>query len=112
MELNEQKKGSAIVLEISGRLDATNSSTLENKLFKLMNSGENNIIIDCKELDYISSSGLRVCLVGLKKITAAKGNFLLCSMKDNIKQIFDISGFTRIFKIFPSQEEALNLINS
>ena len=110
MEFIEQKVGSAIILELSGRLDATNSGDLESKLFKLIDVDEKNIILDCSRLDYISSSGLRVCLVALKKVSGLKGNFILCSMNDNIKQIFDISGFSNIFKILNDKEEALNSI--
>jgi anti-sigma B factor antagonist len=107
MEIIESKNGNLFVIELNGRLDATNYADVEKRLLEIVNSGEINILVDFKNLEYISSSGLRVLLMILKKVTAQKGSFLLCSLNDNIKQIFDISGFTSIFSIFNSREDAL-----
>ena len=108
MEINEEKKGQTVVLSVSGRLDSTNSSELETKVFSLITRNEKSILIDCSRLSYVSSSGLRVFLMGLKKMSTAKGRFALCSLQETVKEIFDISGFTGIFAIYKSQQEALS----
>ncbi|MCD4772854.1 MAG: STAS domain-containing protein [Bacteroidales bacterium] len=107
MEIKEQKIKDVIVLEILGRVDTTNYGKLEGVLSDYIAKNEKNIIIDCSEMDYISSSGLRVFLTGFKKINAINGNYFLCGLQDNIQEIFEISGFTSIFKIFTNQENAL-----
>ncbi len=109
MELIEQKTEKCVIVSITGRLDTTNYSLLEKKLTSLIDNREDKILIDCSKMDYVSSSGLRILLMALKKITLAKGKFVLCDLQDNIREIFEISGFTNIFEIYPSQEEALKV---
>jgi anti-sigma B factor antagonist len=110
MEIIESKSGNFTIVELNGRLDTTNYSQVEKKLLEMVEKGENKILVDFKNLEYISSSGLRVLLMILKKVTSLKGAFPLCSLNDNIKQIFDISGFTNIFTIYSNREEALKSI--
>lgn len=106
MEINIQKQDSISVLALTGRLDTTNYGELEKKINELIASNEIKIIVDCHNLDYVSSSGLRIFLMGLKKINAANGRFVLCGLQDNIKEIFEISGFSSVFEIFNSVDEA------
>jgi anti-sigma B factor antagonist len=107
MEILESKKDKVTILELVGRLDTTNYNVLETKIIDLIDSNVVNILIDCSKLDYVSSSGLRILLMALKKISSAKGKFVLCNLQENIAEIFEISGFTSIFEIYPGQEEAL-----
>ncbi len=106
MEINESKKGDFFVIHLAGRLDTSNYGELEKKLISFIEGGEKQIIVECSGLVYISSSGLRVLLMALKKITAAGGKFHLCNLQDNIREIFEIAGFTSIFKVFDTLEEA------
>ena len=107
MELTELKTENCLIVSISGRLDTTNYTTLEKKLMNWIDKGEQHILVDCAKLNYVSSSGLRVFLVALKKITPLNGKFVLCSLQKNIIEIFDISGFSSIFEIYSTKEEAL-----
>ncbi|MEI6456710.1 MAG: STAS domain-containing protein [bacterium] len=109
MELNEQKNEKCVIVSITGRLDTTNYNLLEKKLNDLIDGREDKILVDCSKMDYVSSSGLRILLMALKKVTLAKGKFVLCSLQENIREIFEISGFTNIFEIYPGQEEALKV---
>jgi anti-sigma B factor antagonist len=107
MELTETRNERYVVVGIRGRLDTTNYTTLENRLVGLIGEKTQNIVVDCRELEYVSSSGLRVLLLALKMITLDGGKFILCSLKENIREIFEISGFTSIFTICSSEKEAL-----
>lgn len=106
MEVKDSKSGNFLVLDLAGRLDTSNYGELEKKLIDVIENGEKNIVINCSGLNYISSSGLRVFLMALKKITNAGGQFHLCSLQENIMEIFEIAGFTSIFKIFSTRDEA------
>ncbi len=108
MNLKETITDKAVIIEIEGRLDTTNFSQLENKIFGHVDSGKINILVDCKDMDYVSSSGLRIFLMSLKKITSLDGQFVLCDLQESIHEIFEISGFTSIFKIYENQEKALD----
>ena len=99
MEITEEKTDRCVILVISGRLDTTNYSRLEKKLMELIESSQDKILVECSALDYVSSSGLRVLLMALKKITLMKGKFVLCGLQNNIREIFEVSGFTNIFEV-------------
>jgi len=106
MELNHSKANGYLILEVNGRLDTTNYGEFEKSLVGFIDGGETSIIINLAGLTYVSSSGLRVLLMGLKKITGLGGKFHLCCLPPNIHEIFEIAGFCSIFTIFPSLEEA------
>ena len=107
MEIKQDKHGDVAVLNLIGRLDANTSGELESVLIPLIDEGEKKIILDFSALEYISSAGLRLLLLAAKKLRNNKGEIILCSMKDFIKEIFEISGFTPIFKIDDTKEAAL-----
>lgn len=107
MEIATHKKDKVMVVDVKGRLDTTNYNSLENELFTMIDKGNLQIIIDCKSLNYVSSSGLRVFLVAFKKLKALNGKFALSNLQDNIKEIFEISGFITIFDIYSTSDEAL-----
>jgi anti-anti-sigma factor len=109
MEISELKTDQCVIIGITGRLDTTNYSILEKKLMDMIDSHHDKILVDCAKMDYVSSSGLRILLMALKKITMAKGKFVLCSLQENIREIFEISGFTNIFEIYATQDEALKV---
>lgn len=107
MNIKQEKIKNFTVLKIKGRIDTVRSTSLENEINQLFDSGETNLIFNCKEMNYISSSGLRVFLVAQKKAIALNGKLLLCNMQPAIQEIFRISGFSNLFKIFDTQEAAL-----
>ena len=109
MEINEIKTDQCVIIGITGRLDTTNYSVLEKKIMELIDNNNIKILVECSKMDYISSSGLRILLMGLKKITLMKGKFALCGLQENISEIFEISGFTSIFDIHASSEDALKV---
>ena len=112
MEINELTNDETTIIGIEGRLDTTNYGILENKLMSLIDGGQVKIIMDCSKMEYISSSGLRVFLLGLKKITIMKGRFMISDLQETIREIFEIAGFTSIFEIYKTKEEAVKAIGN
>jgi anti-anti-sigma factor len=108
MNITTEKINGFSVLKIEGRIDTTNFNDFETEINLLFNRGEKNIVFNCNGLNYISSSGLRVFLITQKKSISLNGKLHLCCLQPTIKEIFDISGFSTIFKIFDTQEEALS----
>lgn len=107
MNLTKKNSNGFCILDIEGRIDTTNFNEFENEIVGIIGGGETNIVLNCKGLNYISSSGLRVFLIAQKKLMALNGKLHLCEMQPTIKEIFDISGFSTIFKIFETEEEAM-----
>jgi anti-anti-sigma factor len=109
--MNVQVASSAdyTLISVEGRIDTTNAGEFEQSIMGVIEGGSTKIILDCSGLNYISSSGLRVFLVVQKKMMAIKGQFRLCNLQPGIKEIFDISGFSSIFSVFPDQEAAMKV---
>ncbi|MBN2263953.1 MAG: STAS domain-containing protein [Prolixibacteraceae bacterium] len=108
MDIKNEKVGDFVVVRIDGRIDTTNYTEFEKIIAEVIDGGEKNLVLDCKNLNYISSSGLRVFLITQKRLMGAGGKLHLCTMQPSIKEIFDISGFSTIFKIYDSEAEALS----
>jgi len=107
MNIIKEKIKNFSVLKIDGKFDSTNSAVFEAEIDQLYSSGETNIIFNFGGVNYISSSGLRVFLIAQKRAVALNGKLHLCNMQPAIKETFVVIGFSNIFRIFDTQEEAL-----
>ena len=107
MEISEDRKADAVVLALSGKLDATTAKTFEKKLLSEIESGERRFVINLAQLDYISSAGLRVFLLAAKRLNSANGKILLSSLQDSVREVFDITGFSSVFCIYGSDDDAI-----
>jgi anti-anti-sigma factor len=105
MQIAEAKKNGVMVVSVDGRVDASNAPTLEQKLLALIAAGEKHLVIDCTQLEYVSSAGLRVLLVAAKRLS--DGTLGLAALNKQIHDVFDIAGFSSIFQIYRTQDEAI-----
>jgi anti-sigma B factor antagonist len=106
MEITERRTVEIVTLSLSGKLDTTTAKTFEEKILAQIESGERRFVIDLAQLDYISSAGLRVFVLAAKRLNSTNGKMVLCSLKDPVKEVFDIAGFSSIFSIYGSHDEA------
>ena len=106
MEISEHKAADIVTLSLSGKLDANNAKTFQDQILARIESGERHIVVDLAELDYISSAGLRVIMLAGKRLSSANGKVVLCSLKEPVREVFDIAGFSDIFSIYGSHDEA------
>ena len=97
MTINQNKNGSKLVLAVEGRLDTTTAPQLESEI-KSSISGITELEFDFSKLDYISSAGLRV-LLSAQKIMNKQGSMVIRNASDEIKEIFDVTGFSDILTI-------------
>ena len=109
MDNCEDTKADAVVWALSGKLDATTAKTFEEKILGVINSGAQRLVVDLSLLEYVSSSDLRVLLLAAKRLPGTDGKIVLCSLKDQIRQVFDLAGFSTILSIYGSRDEATNL---
>lgn len=107
MKIVDEKHDNYLIVRLNGKLDASSAPDLEKRLETLLNTGAKNFLLDFEELDYVSSVGLRVLLVLAKKCKASAGQVVLCSLQEHVYEVFEISGFTAIFKICSSREEGM-----
>lgn len=84
---------------LSGRLDTAASQQFSADMQPLVEHADRHIILDCTNLEFISSSGLRLFLTLRKASMAKKGEVTLLGMKPDVKQVFALTGFLSMFKI-------------
>lgn len=99
MELTVNKTGDKTLVALNGRIDTTNAGQFEKDIMPLAEGEKPQIEIDCEHLDYTSSQGLRIFLGLQKTVTAAGGSMVLTKMNPQVKEVFDITGFSSIIKI-------------
>jgi anti-anti-sigma factor len=107
IEMTHEERNGALILRPKKRIDSSTAKSFEEKANALVDSGPGNVIVDFSELDYISSAGLRVVLTTAKRVKAAGGALTLCGVRDNVREVFDVSGFASIFGMHDSVDEAL-----
>lgn len=110
MEITQAKKDNFVLLELSGKLDASNAPELESKIVTLIDGGETKMVLDFGGLDYVSSAGLRVFLVAAKKLKRINGKLALAGVQDHVKHVFDLAGFSSLFTFYSSQEDAFKVM--
>jgi anti-anti-sigma factor len=98
------------VLSPAGRIDAATAPVLEGEISRAIEEGHRKIVVDLSNVDYMSSAGLRVLLAAMKRLKKLDGNLVLCSMKPMVREVFDLTGFSRIFTICVSEGEANRIL--
>lgn len=108
MEIVQNKKNDVIILSLKGRFSPAATGQVEEKVNEVINLGEKKLAIDFTELEYINSMGLRIILGATKKMRKLEGNIVLFALKDHIKEVFEMTGFSSIMTITSTEEEALS----
>ncbi len=105
----EQREGSS-VFNLGGRIDASNSSQIHERIMDEIENGCKSMIIDFSQVSYISSAGLRILIYASKAMVKESGSFYICSINKNIEKIFQISGLTGLFDIYPDVQSCLDAV--
>jgi anti-anti-sigma factor len=108
MKVSEAAVKDFCILYVEGKVDSTQVPDFEKMILGPIERGERNMIINCRGLKYISSTGLRVFLIAQKRMLGSKGKLYLCELSRPVLETVAISGFSTIFKIFETEEEALD----
>ncbi len=101
-------KGNVSIIYLNGYLDAHTAPQLETNFSELIDTNRFNIIVNFKELNYISSAGLGVFMAYIEKIRENEGDIKLTSMSDKVYNIFDLLGFPLLYEIFKTEDDAIN----
>ncbi len=98
MEVTISNNGTATIIKITDRLDTVTAPVLGEKVAPVLEGDAPNIILDCSEIAYISSSGLRQVLALQKTVTAKNGQLTIKGLNNEVKEVFNMTGFTALFK--------------
>lgn len=98
MTITKNRDGNVVNFALEGRLDTTTAPQLEEALKENMD-GVEALTLDMEKLEYVSSAGLRVLLSAQKSMNAVKGTMVLRNVCEDIKEVFEITGFCDILTI-------------
>jgi anti-anti-sigma factor len=107
MDISVRETGGVSVMDFTGNLDTNTSPAAESVVNQLLEGGSEKIIFNFMNLNYISSSGLRILLATAKKMKTSGGKMMVCNLNDTVQEVFDISGFAAILDLASNEEEAL-----
>ena len=110
MDLPEERIGDAVVLDARGRIDSTTAKEFGDRMIGLIESGCRHLVVDFKNLVYISSAGFRALLLAARKADETESALVLCGITGKIRQLFEIGGFIDLFRIYPSREDGLSAL--
>ena len=110
MHIIVKKKAPAIILGIHGHFNAGDAPEFERIINQHMDNGERRFVLDLAELDFINSAGLCSILTAAKTIKERDGNLALCALQGEALKVFEISGFTTLLAIYPTEAAALKQV--
>ena len=96
MTIQRKQDGSKLTMELGGRLDTTTAPELEAEVKQL--DGVTDLVFDMTSLEYVSSAGLRVLLAAQKTMNK-QGSMVVRGANDDLKDIFEVTGFSDILTI-------------
>ena len=94
-----QENAQGIYATVSGRLDTPAAVKAQQEITPLLENADKAITLDCKDLEYISSSGLRLFLTIRKEVSAKGGSIVIENINEDIKKVFMMTGFFNLFDI-------------
>jgi anti-anti-sigma factor len=110
MEIEIGETGGVTVFALDGRLDSATAPDLEQRLLGPAGSPGAALVVDCGRLAYVSSAGLRVLLMAAKAARGAGGRIALAALQPQVRQVFDISGFSSLFEIHDTAAAAADAL--
>ncbi|MFH0802724.1 MAG: STAS domain-containing protein [bacterium] len=107
MDITDLRKNNVLILALRGKLDSITSPALQEKILNFIQEGNSRIVIDCRALDYLSSSGIRVFFIAGRNLKACEGKLVFAAPTPQVKKVIDIVGMSQYFSVFAGLEEAV-----
>ena len=98
MDITIQRSPSEVLVSLIGRLDTLASQEVSAKLEPLKSEASKTLILDCTQMNYISSSGLRIFLTLRKAAAAQGGRVVIRGLNNEIRSVFMMTGFMNLFE--------------
>ncbi len=93
------------IFQPSGSLDATKSQAFREEITEIVEDGTQLVLIDLKNVTFMDSSGLGALVLAFKTLRAANSKLVLCSINEQIRILFELTGMDKVFEIFANQDE-------
>ncbi len=108
MDLQTKREGDVIVIYLKGRLDVHLSADIEKEINRIIkDEPQVHLLLNLAEVEYMSSSGLRIFVSTMRILKESQRKLKLCNMNNAVKKIFEVVELMDMFEIYDSEEEAL-----
>lgn len=108
VEIIESLEGAIASVEIKGRIDSTTAVGLQERLTGLVRSGRSGLVIDFRQVAYISSAGFRALLIAAKLGEESRCAIAFCGIAGEVRRMFEIGAFDEVFTILATREDCAN----
>jgi anti-anti-sigma factor len=112
MELNHVQEGVNTIITIKGRFDSATAPVAANVIKEILDNDCHRVLFNLNDLEYLSSSGLRVILGMAKELKRKEGKLILCSLHQFVKEVFVVSGFESLIPIEETVESGIKQLDS
>jgi anti-anti-sigma factor len=107
LKMEDSHAGPVCILSIAGRIDSGNAADLLDRLTGLIAAGEKTILLDFKDVLYLTSAAFRVLLVATDEAERNAARVALCGLAGQVRELFEMGGLLEAFTVHGSREDAL-----
>ncbi|MBS0452621.1 MAG: STAS domain-containing protein [Proteobacteria bacterium] len=107
LQIQEAKKGEVCIVTLAGRIDSTNAEQVMTRLCALLGAGEARVLVDLKQVVYLTSAAFRALLVAADEAERRAAQLILCSVKGQVRELFEMGGLLDAFAIQGTCDEAI-----
>ena len=112
MDITTQASDGVVLHRLKGQLDNSTTGKAEGAILGSFAGPAQRVILDMRDVVYVSSAGLRVVLMAAKRAKTSDGRFALFGLPAAVQEVFDISGFSKVLAIGAAEEDARRLVGA
>lgn len=110
MKIDHDSRDEIDILSLEGRIDAITSAEFETRILEVASGVKFGIVLDFGKVDYVSSAGLRVLLVGVRALAEDNHTLVVACPSKNVKEVITLTGFHKLLKICDSVNDAVEIV--
>ncbi len=112
MEILSEQRQAALIVSFVGDLDALTSEQAHAFIGSKLDAGQQQVVVDLGQVEFMSSAGIRVLLDMLRKSHSMGGDLRLASAQPGVERTLELSGMVRVLRTYPSVGEAVGSFGS
>jgi len=112
VEIRSEQHQQTLAISLTGSFDALTADQAQKYIQAQLDGGQQQIILDLSQVDFMSSAGIRVLLEMTKKSRGMGGDLRLAAAQPGVQRTLALSGLVRVIKVYPSLEEAMGSFES
>jgi anti-anti-sigma factor len=107
LEIQSEQRQETLIISFVGSLDALTADQAHSYLGAQLDEGQQQVVVDLSQVDFMSSAGIRVLLDMLKGSRGMGGDLRLAATQPSVQRTLELSGMVRVLKVYPSVEKAV-----